>query len=326
MKRSIDARPGAADAIAESSTLYPIEVLIGGRSYRTTRTLADLFIKSARTNLGEPGAPLTVLAHSGGVELLFIAPETPALVWDLVGGVPTPLSDWPAPLGLPLTTATMDTTDDQHSFSLPKNGSPMNSNHERILSAAYELFTHHSVHELTLTQVQEDAGVSEAELAVEFSSVDALAEECMKRRERDWTIGIVRAGARARAEDPEGRLLAIFDVFDEWFHRDDYEACTFVNVLLEMGRDHTLGRASIEHLAFIRSLVADLAREAGLREPDEFAFSWHILMKGAIVNAVEGDDKAALRAKAMGRDLIRRHKMVSTDTGSYQLDPRWALG
>ncbi|NEN05828.1 TetR/AcrR family transcriptional regulator [Diaminobutyricibacter tongyongensis] len=202
----------------------------------------------------------------------------------------------------------------------------MPSNHERILSAAYELFTRHSVHELTLAHVQEAADVTEAELAQEFGSVDALAEECLKRRERDWTIGIVRAGARARAEHPEGRLLAIFDVFDEWFHRDDYEACTFINVLLEMGRDHSLGRASMEHLAYIRSLVADLAREAGLRDPEEFAFSWHILMKGAIINAVEGDDKAALRAQAMGRDLIRRHRAVSTDTGSYQLDPRWALG
>ena len=26
-----------------------------------------------------------------------------------------------------------------------------------------------------------------------------------------------------RANDPKSRLLAIFDVFDGWFHRDDFE-------------------------------------------------------------------------------------------------------
>ncbi len=326
MKRSVEASDDAVNAVAKASTLYPIEVMIDGRSYRSTRTLGQLFIKSARANLERPGSPLTVLAHSGGVELLFITRETPAMVWDLSGGVPTSLWDCPEPLGPTLASATIDRSDEQLSFTITQNGSAMTSTHERILSAAYELFTHHSVHELTLAQVQEAAGVSEAELAHEFGSVDALAEECLKRREREWTIGIVRAGARARAEHPEGRLLAIFDVFDEWFHRDDYEACTFINVLLEMGRDHSLGRASMEHLAFIRSLVAGLAREAGLRDPEDFAFSWHILMKGAIINAVEGDDKAALRAQAMGHDLIRRHRTVSTDTGSYQLDPRWAIG
>ena len=327
MKRSVATREDAVAASLNASTLYPIEVMIDGRNYRCTLTLGQLFIKSARANLEKPGAPLTVLAHSGGVELLFLTRETPVLVWDLSGGgVPTSLWDCPDQLGPAPAPKPIDQPDEQTSFTITQNGPAMNANRERILSAAYELFTHHALHELTAVHVQEAAGVTEAEFVEEFSSVDALAEECLKRRERDWTIGIVRAGARARAEHPEGRLLAIFDVFDEWFHRDDYEACTFVNVLLEMGKDSSLGRASMEHLAYIRSLIADLAQEAGLRDPEEFAFSWHILMKGAIINAVEGDDKAALRAQAMGRDLIRRHRTVSTDTGSYQLDPRWALG
>ena len=38
---------------------------------------------------------------------------------------------------------------------------------------------------------------------------------------------------------PEERLLAIFDVFDDWFHRDDFEACSFINVLLETADSST---------------------------------------------------------------------------------------
>jgi hypothetical protein len=50
----------------------------------------------------------------------------------------------------------------------------------------------------------------------------------------------------------------------EWFHRDDFEACSFVNVLLELGAPHPAGRASIEHLQTIRSVVRRLAEEAEL--------------------------------------------------------------
>jgi hypothetical protein len=131
---------------------------------------------------------------------------------------------------------------------------------------------------------------------------------CLERREAEWTIGVVEAGARARGTTPEDRLLAIFDVFDDWFHRDDYEACTFVNVLLEMGREHPLGRASCEHLEHIRRLIGALAMEANLNRVSEFTFAWHILMKGSIVNAAEGDADAALRAKSMARDLVARHR------------------
>jgi hypothetical protein len=69
----------------------------------------------------------------------------------------------------------------------------------------------------------------------------------------------------------------------------------------------------------IRRLVGTLATEAGLRDPDELALSWHILMKGSIINAVEGDAKAALRAKEMARALIERHRPDGTGTAEAVL-------
>jgi len=73
-------------------------------------------------------------------------------------------------------------------------------------------------------------------------------------------------------------------------------------------RTTTIGNASAAHLANIRSIIRSLAEEAGLREPDQFAHSWHILMKGSIVAAGEGDRSAAKRAQAMGRLLIAQHR------------------
>ena len=99
------------------------------------------------------------------------------------------------------------------------------------------------------------------------------------------------------------------DVFDDWFRQNDFDACSFINVLLEMNdRKTRVGGASAAHLANIRSIIRELATEANLRDPEQFSHSWHILMKGSIVAAGEGDTDAARRAQAMGRLLIAQHR------------------
>ena len=179
---------------------------------------------------------------------------------------------------------------------------------ERILEAAYDLFSHRGIRDVSIDEVLGNSGVAKATLYRHFPSKDELVLAFLDLREQVWTLDVVEAGARERADNPEGQLLAIFDVYDDWFHRDDFEACSFVNVLLEMGKAHPAGRASIEHLATLRRFVADLAAEAELPDPEEFARSWYILMKGSIVQASEGDAGAAKRAQAMGRLLIEQSR------------------
>ena len=180
---------------------------------------------------------------------------------------------------------------------------------ERILDTAYELFSHRGIHDVGVDELVERAGVAKATLYRHFPSKDELVLAFLKQREQIWTYGWVEREARRRGGTPEEQLLGIFDLFDEWFHRDDFEGCSFVNVLLEFGDlDHPVGRASSDYLKNIRSVVRDLALEAGLRHPDAFALSWHILMKGSIVQAAEGDRDAAKRAQALGSLLIERHR------------------
>lgn len=181
---------------------------------------------------------------------------------------------------------------------------PFASTRERIIAACYDLFSQRGVRDVSMDEVIAASGVAKATLYRHFPSKDDLVIAYLNRREELWTFGTVEAGAKESTDDPEGQLLAIFDGFDEWFQLDDFEGNPFINVLLEMGRDHPLGRASAEHLATVRSFVAAIAAEAGLREPEEFARSFHILMKGSIVQATEGDLDAAKRAKAMAARLI----------------------
>jgi AcrR family transcriptional regulator len=179
---------------------------------------------------------------------------------------------------------------------------------ERILVAAYDLFSRRGIRDVGIDEVVEKADVAKATLYRHFPSKDALVLAFLARREEQWTKGFVEAGARARGETPDERLLAIFDVFHDWFGSSEFDTCSFINVLLEMGPEHEVGRSSIGYLENIRSVVRELAEDAGLRDTDSFARSLHILMKGSIISAAEGDLSAAKRAQAMAKLLIEQHR------------------
>jgi AcrR family transcriptional regulator len=179
---------------------------------------------------------------------------------------------------------------------------------DRIMAVAYELFSRRGVRDVGVNELIERSGVAKATFYRHFPSKDSLVLAFLERRDRQWTVNAIVSEARRRGNTPAEQLLAIFDVFGDWFLREDFEACSFINVLLEMGPAHPLGQASIDYLAKIRGHVQALAEEAGLQRPEEFARSWHILMKGSIISATEGDMKANKRAQQMAGWLIEHHR------------------
>ncbi|MCV7196883.1 TetR/AcrR family transcriptional regulator [Mycobacterium angelicum] len=180
---------------------------------------------------------------------------------------------------------------------------------ERILTAAYGLFSRRGVRAVGTDEVVERAGVARATLYRHFATKNDLVLAVLDRREELWTHGLIEEQSRQRGTTPEEQLLAIFDVLDEWFQRrDGYEGCSFINVLLELGADHPVGRACVTHIDHVREIVRGRAVAAGLEDVEDFAWSWHILMKGAIILAAVGDCQAARRAQKMARVLIEQHR------------------
>ncbi|MGH2894624.1 MAG: TetR/AcrR family transcriptional regulator [Solirubrobacteraceae bacterium] len=176
---------------------------------------------------------------------------------------------------------------------------------ERLVTAAYELFARGGVQAVGIDAIIERSCVARQTLYRHFGSKQELVLAFLERREEVWTHGWLAAEVRRREHDPRRRLLAIFDVFDEWFRDPDFEGCSFINVMLEHpAPDHPLHQAAAGYLARIRALLKELAADAGIPDPGGFARQWHILMKGSIVAAGEGDRDAARRAKHMGRVLL----------------------
>ncbi|RAM36930.1 TetR/AcrR family transcriptional regulator [Arthrobacter globiformis] len=178
---------------------------------------------------------------------------------------------------------------------------------DRLLDAAYELFLQRGIRDVGIAELISRAGVAKATFYAHFTSKDELALAYLERCHRDMTVEAIIAETGRRTENPTGRLLAIFDVLDGWFRQDDFQACAFISTMLEVGAAHPLGIASIEYLAQVRAFMRTLAVEAGLEQPDVLARSCHILTKGSIISAVEGDREAAVYAKHMAASLIRDH-------------------
>jgi AcrR family transcriptional regulator len=180
------------------------------------------------------------------------------------------------------------------------------STRERIDRAAYELFSRHGVRGVGVDTVCARSGVAKMTLYKHYPSKDKLALAFLRRREELWTWGWLQGEVEQRARTPGEQLLAIFDVFDKWFRRPDFEGCPIIRVMLEHDPGHPVRNAAAGHIATVRTFLRQLAGNAGVSDADGLAHQWQILMKGSIVSACEGDRDAARRAKELGLLLLAR--------------------
>ena len=187
---------------------------------------------------------------------------------------------------------------------------------ERLINAAYDLFSRDGVSQVGIDTILAESGCAKASLYSNFKTKVELTVAFLDKREAVWTRGWLDSEMKRRAKTPEGRLLAIFDVFDGWFHKKSFEGCSFINVLLESKVDSPVRKAAAIHLAKIRAIVRGLAEEANLREPEKFAQAWHMLMKGSIVAAGEGNRNAARDAKCAARLVLDGWKRNGTKVQS----------
>ncbi|MGT2461495.1 TetR/AcrR family transcriptional regulator [Sinomonas atrocyanea] len=130
------------------------------------------------------------------------------------------------------------------------------------------------------------SGVAKATFYRHFPSKEALVLAYMDRWYQVREDAIEEA--IAHAHNPDDAILAAFTVLDDWFSRGAAEVNTFLHVVIEFGPGHLLGRAAMRHLTDIRERLCALAEAAGLEDPVGFAWSFHILTKGAMVASIEG--------------------------------------
>jgi AcrR family transcriptional regulator len=184
---------------------------------------------------------------------------------------------------------------------------PQLSARARILDTAYDLFSHDGVRAVGIDRIIAEANIAKATLYRHFASKEDLILAFLDLREQRWTRDWLEAETERRARRPQERVLAVFDALDEWFHREDFEGCSFIKTLLEIREaESAIHRAAARHLDVIREKLTRYAELAGARDPKEMSYQLQILMMGAIVSADRGDPEAARRARVFAELLLAR--------------------
>lgn len=175
---------------------------------------------------------------------------------------------------------------------------------QQVVTAADGLFYALGVQAVGMDAVRSEAGVSLKRIYSLFPSKDDLVVAVLQHRTAQWTEGI-RAAADG-TDTPEERILTIFDFLDDWFRRDDFRGCAFINSFGELGgSSQGVADAVRAHKESFRQYVLDLVRAADL--PDGLAPQVVMLAEGAQTTAaILRDPDVALEARRAVEVLLER--------------------
>lgn len=133
---------------------------------------------------------------------------------------------------------------------------------ELILEAADRLYYARGIQAVGMDELRSQAGVSLKKVYALFPSKEAIVEQVLRRRNAEWTRGIL--GAAEQHTDPRGKLLSIYDFLASWFAQDDFRGCAFINSFGELGASApAVAQAARDHKESFQRYVADLVRDSG---------------------------------------------------------------
>jgi hypothetical protein len=108
-------------------------------------------------------------------------------------------------------------------------------------------------------------------------------------------------------------LLAMFDVIDEWFNHPDYKGCLFITACSEFpDKNHPVKRAASSHFADAMEGIKKMAESAGIKNTEEFAMEWVLILEGATVyRQITDNNSAALNGKRIAEARLKDYLALS---------------
>jgi AcrR family transcriptional regulator len=178
---------------------------------------------------------------------------------------------------------------------------------ERILEAATRLFLRDGFRAVGVDTIIAEAGVAKMTLYAHFPSKDDLIVAYLERANEQFWEWL--DGASAGVDDPRARLVAMFEAIGKLANSPRCLGCTFQGTAAEFpDPEHPGHRVALAHKHAVLARFETLAREAGLRAPEELAEQLLLLMDGAWVAArMFGPDNPSVRAAAAASALIAAH-------------------
>ncbi len=170
---------------------------------------------------------------------------------------------------------------------------------ERILAAAAGLFTAQGINATGMEQLATEAAVTKRTIYAHFASKEALVEAYLEQM--DQAVRLEKAALDNRELTPRDRLLSIFDVTPR-MQPPATEAgwaavrgCPFLNTAVEVpDPEHPAHAFAAAQKTGFAHRIADVAREAGARDPERLGEKLALLYDGGAVRSIALNDLETL--------------------------------
>jgi AcrR family transcriptional regulator len=180
---------------------------------------------------------------------------------------------------------------------------PRPSARERLLAAADELFYENGINTVGIDRVIERAGVAKASLYDCFGSKDELVSSYLQARNEARQARI--NGRLSQYDTPEDKILSIFDLLGELASQPGFRGCAFVRAGADANSSDRVKSVCEESRAFILGKFTDLAREAGVGEPELLGKQLVLLYDGASIAAhLDGNRNAVSTARTLAAQML----------------------
>ena len=184
---------------------------------------------------------------------------------------------------------------------MPEQTAKRPSPRERLLAASDELFYRDGVHSTGIDAVIEKAGVAKGSLYYIFGGKDELVAAYLRGRLQKWRQQV--EAAQAGADDPDQKILAVFDAIADYVSLPEYRGCPFHNAAAEAPAGEAQQMAIKEYRTWLRQSFLQLAADTGVSDSEALADALIVLYDGALATTGTGEParNAAMTAKRIAR-------------------------
>jgi len=183
---------------------------------------------------------------------------------------------------------------------------------ERLLAASDELFYRDGVHSTGIDAVIERAGVAKGSLYYIFGGKDELVAAYLRGRHQAWRERV--EAVQADTDEPDEKILAIFDALADYVSRPEFRGCPFNNAAAEAPAGQAQRLAINEYRDWLRQSFRQLAVDTGAADSEALTDALIVLYDGALAttNTAEPARAAAMTAKRIARLTLAAAKASSS--------------
>lgn len=175
----------------------------------------------------------------------------------------------------------------------------------KILNVASNLFESRGIHASGVDTIIAEAGVAKATLYKHFPSKDLLVIAFLKRN-ADTFIDWLSQGLKEKPSEPADKLIQLCSLLEQHILTQRSKGLPFHLASVEFpDPKHPVHQYSVRLSNELQAYIVELAKEAGVAEPESISQQIIMLFEGAsLVERLTPDSGATARAKQAAILLI----------------------